>query len=138
MPLVHLGREEILSPALRRHAGGAGETHGVEHHTGAPEMTVRKWEILTTNDVWDTALALQLRDASDLLIAGQGRVGPLASRIVISMALSWVAVNVVMAYAGGLLQPGAGDAPVSWEAHLAGFAVGALLIPAFGWLAARR
>jgi adenylosuccinate lyase len=29
---------------------------------------------LTTNDVWDTALALQLRDAGDLLIAGQERL----------------------------------------------------------------
>ena len=29
---------------------------------------------LTTNDVWDTATALQLRDASDLLIAGQERL----------------------------------------------------------------
>src|SRR4030095_16010464 len=30
---------------------------------------------LTTNDVWDTATALQLRDASALLIAGQERLG---------------------------------------------------------------
>ena len=29
---------------------------------------------LTTNDVWDTALGLQLRDAADLLIAGQERL----------------------------------------------------------------
>ena len=29
---------------------------------------------LTSNDVWDTALALQLRDAADLLIAGQDRL----------------------------------------------------------------
>src|SRR2546425_389231 len=29
---------------------------------------------LTTSDVWDTALALQLRDAADLLIAGQVRL----------------------------------------------------------------
>ena len=29
---------------------------------------------LTTNDVWDTATALQLRDAADLLIAGQERL----------------------------------------------------------------
>ncbi len=29
---------------------------------------------LTSSDVWDTALALQLRDASDLLIAGQERM----------------------------------------------------------------
>src|SRR5256885_15727281 len=29
---------------------------------------------LTTSDVWDTATALQLRDAADLLIAGQERL----------------------------------------------------------------
>src|ERR671918_2443900 len=29
---------------------------------------------LTTNDVWDTATALQLRDAADLLLAGQERL----------------------------------------------------------------
>ena len=29
---------------------------------------------LTTNDVWDTATALQLREAADLLIAGQQRL----------------------------------------------------------------
>jgi adenylosuccinate lyase len=35
---------------------------------------------LTTNDVWDTATALQLRDAADLLIAGQTRLeGALAA-----------------------------------------------------------
>src|ERR1043166_1435302 len=39
---------------------------------------------LTSNDVWDTALAMQLRDAADLLLAGQERVraalGDLARR----------------------------------------------------------
>ena len=39
---------------------------------------------LTTNDVWDTALGLQLRDAADLLLAGQARLrtvlGELARR----------------------------------------------------------
>ncbi|HXG04652.1 MAG TPA: adenylosuccinate lyase [Candidatus Binatia bacterium] len=39
---------------------------------------------LTSNDVWDTALALQLREASDLLLAGQERLraalGELARR----------------------------------------------------------
>ena len=39
---------------------------------------------LTSNDVWDTALAVQLRDAADLLIAGQERLraalGDLARR----------------------------------------------------------
>ena len=35
---------------------------------------------LTTNDVWDTATALQLRDAADLLIAGQERLRGGAAR----------------------------------------------------------
>ena len=79
-----------------------------------------------------------LMGAASRLIAGQGRVGSLFSRVVLSMGASWVAVNIVMAYAGGLLMPGAGDGPISWEAHLTGFLAGALLIPAFGRLSGRR
>ena len=79
-----------------------------------------------------------LMGAASRLIAGRGRVGPLFAPIVVSMAASWVLINVVMAFAGGLIIPGAGDAPISWEAHLAGFAAGALIVPAFGWLAGRR
>ena len=79
-----------------------------------------------------------LMGAAARLIAGHGRVGPLGSRVVVSMGLSWVAVNVIMAFAGGLLIPGAGDDPISWEAHLVGFAAGAVLLPVFGWLAGRR
>jgi adenylosuccinate lyase len=36
---------------------------------------------LTTNDVWDTALALQLREAADLLIAGQERLREALARL---------------------------------------------------------
>lgn len=79
-----------------------------------------------------------LMGAAARLIAGHGRVGPLFSRIVLTMGASWVAVNILMAFAGGLLVPGAGDDPISWEAHLTGFAAGALLISPFGWLAGRR
>ena len=45
---------------------------------------------------------------------------------------------VIMAFTGGALIPGAGGAGVGWEAHLAGFAAGVLLIGPFGWLAAPR
>jgi adenylosuccinate lyase len=38
---------------------------------------------LTSNDIWDTALALQLRDASDLLIAGQERLHQLLGMLAV-------------------------------------------------------
>lgn len=79
-----------------------------------------------------------LMGAAARLIGGQGRVGPLLSRPVTSMGLAWLIVNVIMAFAGGLLVPGAGDAGVGWEAHLAGFVAGVLLIGPVGRLAGRR
>jgi adenylosuccinate lyase len=44
----------------------------VEEQLGADSRFVHIG--LTTNDVWDTALAMQCRDAADLLIAGQERL----------------------------------------------------------------
>ncbi len=79
-----------------------------------------------------------LMGAAARLIGGQGRVGPVFSRAVTGMGLGWLIVNVIMAFAGGLLLPGAEGASVGWEAHLAGFAVGVLLIGPFGRLAGRR
>ena len=49
---------------------------------------------------------------------------PFAPRA-LSLALSWLAINIVMAALGGF--PGLTGA-VAWEAHLVGFAAGALLI----------
>lgn len=72
------------------------------------------------------------------LIGGNGQVGPIFSRAVTGLGLGWLIVNIIMAFAGGLLVPGAGSAAVGWEAHLAGFAVGVLLIGPFGRLAQRR
>jgi len=72
------------------------------------------------------------------LIGGQGRPGPMFSKAVTGMGGAWIAVNVIMAFTGGALIPGAGDAGVGWEAHLAGFAAGVLLIGPVGWLAGRR
>ena len=44
----------------------------LEEHLGADSRFVHVG--LTSSDVWDTAVALQLRDAADLLIAGQERL----------------------------------------------------------------
>ncbi|HET6971918.1 MAG TPA: rhomboid family intramembrane serine protease [Phenylobacterium sp.] len=72
-----------------------------------------------------------------LLGGGGQQPGRVFSPQVVSMGGGWVIVNAIMAVAGGSLIPGAGGAAIGWEAHLAGFAVGVLLIAPFGW-AARR
>lgn len=79
-----------------------------------------------------------LMGAAARIIGGRGRVGPMFSQAVTSMGGAWIIINVIMAFTGGLLIPGAGSAGVAWEAHLAGFAAGVLLLPAFAWLAGRR
>jgi membrane associated rhomboid family serine protease len=76
-----------------------------------------------------------LMGAAARLIGGQGRVGPVFSKPVLGMGGSWVAINVLIALFGGSFMPGSGSAGVAWEAHIAGFAVGALLIGPFARLA---
>ena len=71
------------------------------------------------------------------LIGGQGQPGPMFSKAVTGMGTAWIIVNVIMAFTGGALIPGAGEAGVGWEAHLAGFAAGVLLIGPFAWLAGK-
>jgi membrane associated rhomboid family serine protease len=90
------------------------------------------------NIVGASGAASGLMGAAARLIGGHGRVGPMFSRAVTSMGFAWIIVNVIMAFAGGALIPGAGDAQIGWEAHLAGFAAGVLLIGAFARLAGRR
>ena len=77
-----------------------------------------------------------LMGASARLIGGHGRVGPLFSRAVLGMGGAWIAINLLIALVGGSFLPGTGNAGVAWEAHLAGFAAGALLIGPFSWFAA--
>lgn len=80
-----------------------------------------------------------LMGAAARLIGGQGQVGPLFSQAVTGMGLAWLIVNAIMALAPGGLVPGVGGtAAVGWEAHLAGFAAGVLLMGPFGRLAPRR
>lgn len=68
-----------------------------------------------------------LMGAASRMMAGRGgELGPMLSRPVISMALAWVVVNMIVALVG--FAPGLGDASIAWEAHLAGYAAGLLLI----------
>jgi membrane associated rhomboid family serine protease len=78
-----------------------------------------------------------LMGAAARLIAGEGRVGRVFSPIVIGMGAAWLIVNLLIGALGGALVPGAGGAGIAWEAHLAGFVAGVVLIGPFAW-AARR
>lgn len=73
-----------------------------------------------------------LMGAASRLIDRRGRLGPFRSRSVIFMGLAWLAVNLLVAMFN--FAPGVGDAQVAWQAHLAGYAAGLLLIGPFGWM----
>lgn len=70
------------------------------------------------------------------LIQGKGRLGPVTGRTVIGMTLSWIAVNMVLGVSG--VTPGAGGAPVAWQAHIFGYFCGLALIGVAGRLAGAR
>ena len=74
--------------------------------------------------------------AASRLIQGHGRIGPLFGQTVIGMAIAWAIVNVVLGVVPGWT-PGAMGMPVAWQAHLAGYAAGVLLIGPFARLAGR-
>lgn len=78
-----------------------------------------------------------LMGAAARLIAGRGRLGPIFSTPVLGMGAAWVIVNVLIGVIATGLVPGAEGAGIAWEAHLAGFAAGVLLISPFAWLARR-
>lgn len=75
------------------------------------------------------------------LVAGRGRLGPIWAPFVLTMGAAWLLVNLmvagVMLAGANALIPGAGGAGVAWEAHLAGFLAGAILIGPFARLAGR-
>ena len=71
--------------------------------------------------------------AAARIIEGRGRVGPILGRTVIGMSLAWAIANILLGVTG--LTPGAGDMPVAWQAHLAGYLAGLLLIGPFARLA---
>jgi membrane associated rhomboid family serine protease len=76
-----------------------------------------------------------LMGAAARLIAGQGRVGPLFGRTVVAFTLIFVLANVVLGVFR--LTPGALGLAVAWQAHLAGFFAGLLLVGVFARLAGR-
>lgn len=73
-----------------------------------------------------------LMGAASRLIDRRGRLGPFRSRSVIFMGLAWLVVNLLVAAFN--FAPGMGDAQVAWQAHLAGYAAGLVLIGPFGWI----
>jgi membrane associated rhomboid family serine protease len=67
-----------------------------------------------------------LMGAASRLFGRQEGLNPLTSSPVVSLAAGWVLVNAIMAVFGaGVL---AGGARIAWEAHIAGFVAGVLLI----------
>jgi len=79
--------------------------------------------------------------AAARLVAGRGRLGPIFAPFVLTMGAAWLLVNlmvagVMVAGASGLI-PGTGGAGVAWEAHLAGFVAGVLLVGPFARLGGR-
>jgi membrane associated rhomboid family serine protease len=76
-----------------------------------------------------------LLGAASRIIQGHGRIGSMFGSTVIGMAVAWALVNVVLGVSG--LTPGAMGMPVAWQAHLAGYLAGVLLIGPFARLAGR-
>jgi membrane associated rhomboid family serine protease len=79
-----------------------------------------------------------LMGAAARLIAGKGRVGSIFSPPVLGMGGAWLVVNLLVGVLGSGFMPGASGATVAWEAHLAGFLAGVLLIGPFARLAGPR
>ena len=73
-----------------------------------------------------------LLGAASRLIEGRGRIGPMFGGTVLGMAAAWTIANVILGVTG--LTPGAAGIPVAWQAHLAGYLAGVLLIGPFARL----
>ena len=70
-----------------------------------------------------------LLGASTRLIERRDALSPLATRTVVASTAAWIVINAVM---GALhYAPGIGDVHIAWEAHIAGYFAGLLLIRPF-------
>lgn len=78
-----------------------------------------------------------LMGAAARLIGGRGRLGSILAPSTLSFGLSLLIVNLLIAVLGSSMVPGAGGAGIAWEAHLAGFLAGVLLIGPFARVAWR-
>ena len=77
-----------------------------------------------------------LMGAAARLMNRGGVLGPVLSRSVFSFTAAWVALNVVLGVIG--FAPGMGPASIAWEAHLAGYFIGLLLIGPWAALFGQR
>lgn len=77
-----------------------------------------------------------LMGAAARLIYTRGVLGPVLSRTVFFFGGALVAINLIFGWAGAA--PGSGGMPIAWEAHLAGFFVGLLLIGPWAALFGKR
>ena len=68
--------------------------------------------------------------AASRLLIGRGRLAPLSNRAVILQGVVFIVMNVVVGLLGGLAALN-----IAWEAHVAGYVVGVVLIGPFGKLA---
>jgi membrane associated rhomboid family serine protease len=71
------------------------------------------------------------------LIGGRGRLGGLLSTPVLGLGGALLVINLLVGVLGGGWVPGSGGAAIAWEAHLAGFLAGLILIGPFALLAGR-
>jgi membrane associated rhomboid family serine protease len=78
-----------------------------------------------------------LMGATARMLNPGGRLGPPWGRGFAVMAISWVALNGLLAF-GGPAELLSGGVPVAWQAHIIGFFVGAALVGLFWGLAGRR
>ena len=73
-----------------------------------------------------------LMGGASRLIERPGRLGPLVSATTVGMAAAWVVVNLIVGHVP--IMPGAEGAGIAWEAHVAGYFAGLLLIGPFARL----
>lgn len=70
-----------------------------------------------------------LLGASTRLIERRNALSPLATRTVVASTAAWIVINAVM---GALhYAPGIGEVHIAWEAHIAGYFAGLILIGPF-------
>ena len=81
------------------------------------------------------AIAGLMGGAARLLGPEARPIAPILSRPVISLGAAWLIVNALMAVFGGPFMAGG---RIAWEAHVAGFVVGVVLIGPFARLAGWR
>lgn len=75
--------------------------------------------------------------SSRLLWRGEGTLAPSLSPTVVGVAVGWVIINLLMAVLGSGAA-GMGDAPIAWEAHLFGYAMGLIGVGPAAWALRRR